>query len=128
MGIPSRLDPFCIGCGTRFGMQPDVVRSEGVDAFDAVFQVGGELARAERRTVLNAYTVFEKQRQISGHDRLPGHFALVHDVEAKRASVLQLIEAEIPELHNFPCQGPGPEPQNAVKTFAGGREASGVIA
>src|SRR3954465_5349057 len=95
MGIPSRLDAFRLGRGARFSMCPDVIRREGMRSFDAVFDIRRKLAGAQRRTVLDADVVHEKERQIHGYDRLFGHFALVHDIEAKRTGVLQLIETEI---------------------------------
>ena len=108
MSIPSRLDSFRLGRCARFSVCPDIVSGKGVGSFDTIFQVGRELARAQRGTILDTYVMLEKQRQIGGDNRLPGRFALGQDIEAKRAGILQLIEAEIPQLHCRPWQGPDP--------------------
>jgi hypothetical protein len=119
MSIPSRLDSFRLGRSTCFSVCPNVIPREGVCSFDAVLEVGRELARAQRRTVLNAHMMLEEERQIGCDDRLPGRFALVHDVEAKRPRILQLVEAEIPQLHRLPWQGLKPRITRNF-SFAGG--------
>jgi len=120
MRIASRFDALGFRGGARVGMRPDVVSGQGVGAFDGIAEVGGQLAGTKCRTVLNANAMLEKQRQINGHNCLPRRFALVHDIEPKRASVLQLIETEVPELHCLPLSGTGSQPKPGLSCAGGG--------
>ena len=108
MRITTGFDALRLGRGARFRVCPDIVGGQRMSSFDAVFDVRGKLARAERRAILNTHAMKEEQRQIGSDDCLPGRFAFIHDVEAKRAGVLQLVKAEIPQLHLSTWQGAAP--------------------